>query len=143
VIERIERPTENELAVLKELIELGASGFDVNTELGRSYAGLWVARSDARTVGFLLAWDVADEVHLLDVVVVEDARRRGHGRALVEGLLAHARARNARLVLLEVRRGNCAARQLYERLGFSRSGERLGYYSDGEDAVLMQLEVRP
>jgi [ribosomal protein S18]-alanine N-acetyltransferase len=141
VIERLQHPSAEELAALGALVTLGASGFDVKTELSRSYAGIWVARADTEIAGFLLAWDVADEVHLLDVVVAVNARRRGHGRALLQALLEHARTRRARLVLLEVRKSNQAARELYEKLGFSRCGERLRYYSDGEDAVLMQVEV--
>jgi ribosomal-protein-alanine N-acetyltransferase len=49
----------------------------------------------------------------------------------------------ARLVALELRRTNLAARSLYERLGFAVIGERKGYYSDtGEDAVEMRLDLR-
>ena len=49
----------------------------------------------------------------------------------------------------EVRRSNVAAISLYESLGFSRIGERKGYYPDGygaaggdrEDAVVMSAAV--
>jgi ribosomal-protein-alanine N-acetyltransferase len=48
----------------------------------------------------------------------------------------------ARLALLEVRRGNTAARHLYESVGFRPAGIRPGYYSVGrEAAVLMELEM--
>ena len=39
---------------------------------------------------------------------------------------------------LEVREGNFAARGLYESLGFVPEFIRKGYYSDGENAVLMK-----
>lgn len=143
MIERIERASAEELSALRELVSAGAAGFDVPTELARRYARLFVSRAATRIEGFLLAWDVADEVHLLDVIVAPSARRRGHGRELVTALLEHARARRARLVLLEVRKSNHAARSLYEKLGFVTAGERPAYYSDGEDAVLMQHEATP
>jgi ribosomal-protein-alanine N-acetyltransferase len=43
--------------------------------------------------------------------------------------------------LLEVRKSNEPARRLYEAAGFSVSGERAAYYADGEDAVLMHLDL--
>src|SRR5687768_15728706 len=59
-------------------------------------------------------------------------------------LLAYARARSARLVLLEVRRSNAAAIALYRALGFEEAGVRRGYYSDdGEDALEFRLELTP
>lgn len=132
-------------AALSALMAEGLSPFDVATELGRSYARLWVVRadpSDAEPRGFLLAWEVADEAHLIDVIVAPTARRQGLGRALLETLLAHARARELRVVLLEVRRDNQPAQRLYARLGFEEVGERKAYYPDGEDALLLRLALR-
>jgi ribosomal-protein-alanine N-acetyltransferase len=90
----------------------------------------------------LLAWDAADEVHLLDVAVEVVARRRGVGRRLLATVIEHGRARGARVVLLEVRRSNAPAIALYRTLGFEELGVRKGYYSDnGEDALEFQLAL--
>jgi len=130
-----------ERQAVQALAAEAASPFDVSSEIERSFARLWVASDGPRIDGFLLAWDVADEVHLLDLVVAEGARRKGIGFALVSTLLEHARGRRARLVLLEVRRSNEAAQALYRRAGFVNQGERPAYYADGEDAVLMQMAL--
>lgn len=130
---------------LTRLMAEGLSPFDVATELARSYARLWVVESAGgarEPLGFLLAWEVADEAHLIDLIVAPGARRQGLGRALVETLVAHARARDLRLILLEVRRSNSAARRLYTRFGFEEVGERTAYYPDGEDALLFNLTLR-
>jgi ribosomal-protein-alanine N-acetyltransferase len=130
---------------LTRLMAEGLSPFDVATELARSYARLWVVASapDAPgPLGFLLAWEVADEAHLIDLIVAPGARRQGFGRALLETLLAHAKTRDLRLVLLEVRRSNSAARRLYTSYGFEEVGERTAYYADGEDALLFCLTLR-
>lgn len=129
---------------LAALMAEGLSPFDVATELARSYARLWVVRraaNDPAPLGLLLAWEVADEAHLIDVIVAPAARRQGLARALLETLLAHARARELRVVLLEVRRSNLAARQLYRAFGFEEVGERVAYYADGEDALLLRLTL--
>jgi ribosomal-protein-alanine N-acetyltransferase len=82
------------------------------------------------------------EAHLIDLIVAPTERRRGFGRALLETLLAHAKARDLRLILLEVRRSNAAARTLYTSFGFEEVGERAAYYADGEDALLFCLTLR-
>jgi len=140
----VTRARPEEAAAVQRLAAHADSPFDAERELERPYARLWVVRAgDAADVsGFLLSWEVADEVHVIDVVVLHDQRRRGFGRALLQAVLARAREMDARLVLLEVRRSNTAAIGLYTSLGFERSGERLAYYADGEDAWLMQLALR-
>ena len=116
---------------------------DVDAELGRRCSRLWVARLhhfDRRIAGFLLAWAVADELHIIDLAARPDCRRRGVGRALVDALLDYARAEPFRIVLLEVRRTNHAAIRLYQGAGFDAVGLRRGYYSHPpDDAILMQL----
>jgi len=111
-------------------------------ELARPFARLWVARgknTPAHAVAFLLAWHVADELHILDVATHPELRRRGYGRALMQQSLAYAREHAIRHVLLEVRRSNTAAIRLYRGCAFFAMGIRKAYYQDGEDAVEMVL----
>jgi len=114
-------------------------------ELTRDCARVWVATDASQAVrGFLLAWAVADEVHLLNIVSAPEVRRRGVGRALMQTLLEFAAETKARLVVLEVRRSNVAAIRLYRSSGFCAIGVRRGYYSDsGEDAVEMLATLDP
>jgi ribosomal-protein-alanine N-acetyltransferase len=130
--------------------ELGATGGDprsarersLREELVRPWARLRAARDDeGRLVGYSLFWHVVDEIHLLNVAVAADARRRGVGRALMNDLLAYARDSGVVRVLLEVRPSNAAAIALYERLGFSTFAIRERYYADGEDAREMDLRL--
>ncbi|HEV8247757.1 MAG TPA: GNAT family N-acetyltransferase [Polyangiaceae bacterium] len=142
----VEPGTERDAARIAELARFGGATVDAAIELTRVWARLWVAREAAggAALGFLLAWDAADEVHLVDVVTHPDARRRGVARALIQTLIAHASGRGARLILLEVRRSNHGALMLYRGAGFRAVGLRSGYYADnGEDAVEMQLELDP
>jgi ribosomal-protein-alanine N-acetyltransferase len=45
-------------------------------------------------------------------------------------------------VLLEVRESNVAARQLYEKIGFSQAGRRAGYYRGPfEDGLQLKISV--
>jgi [ribosomal protein S18]-alanine N-acetyltransferase len=132
-------------ARVSELCELGGTRVDVAAELARTWGKLWVVREapDQPVLGFLLAWDAADEVHLVDVVTDPSVRRRGFGRALLQTLLGHASARRAALIALEVRRSNLPAIALYRSQGFRAVSLRRGYYADAEDAVDMLLELDP
>lgn len=123
---------------------LGKADFDIKAELERPYAMVWAAGEAEGILGFLLGWQVADELHVLDVVVAKEARRRGVGRALVEVAMADAVASSLRVALLEVRRSNVAARGLYRAAGFVAVRLRPNYYDDPvEDAVEMARELVP
>ena len=90
--------------------------------------------------GYLLSSDVLDEVHIMQIAVAPDYRRRGIGETLSRNLIA---GKPGMSLFLEVRASNRAAQTLYEKLGFTRSGMRKGYYvpktvgEAREDAVLM------
>lgn len=111
-------------------------------ELARPWARLRVARGEAGTpIGYTLFWHVVDELHLLNVAVAPEFRRRGIGRALMDDLLEYASRYAVARVLLEVRASNVAAIALYESLGFETFNVRARYYSDGEDALEMVLTI--
>lgn len=119
---------------------------EVAGELTRPWAKLWVARlgsEAAEPAAFLLAWLVADEVHILSIATATSMRRRGLARALMLEAIETARARRSELLLLEVRRSNRAAIALYRGLGFRATAIRKGYYADREDAVEMALVIDP
>jgi ribosomal-protein-alanine N-acetyltransferase len=103
-----------------------------------------VYRDGSVIAGYLCLWEVADEIHITNVAVRADRRRRGIGRQLLSEVLTDARARRIRLVCLEVRPTNVEARGLYESFGFRVVGRRKGYYYDtGEDALVMEAELQP
>lgn len=105
-------------------------------------AHIYLARTEApeaqRTAGFCSFWRVADELHINNLAVAPDFRRRGVGSALLTRVLADAARLGATRALLEVRASNEPARLLYERFGFTRSGTRRNYYTHPiEDALLL------
>jgi len=112
------------------------------TELGATQARCMVAFDEGPAttlVGYSVRWRVADEVHLLNVAVHPVERGSGVGRCLVEAVIDEGRSSGARVVYLEVRAGNVAARRLYRHLGFRDLGVRRGYYGPGQDAIVMEL----
>jgi ribosomal-protein-alanine N-acetyltransferase len=93
-------------------------------------------------VAFIVFWIVHDEVHVLNVAVALDARRRGIARLLMEEAEVRGRRAGAKLSTLEVRRSNQAALTLYASLGYRQVGIRPNYYVDeGEDAIVMVMSL--
>jgi [ribosomal protein S18]-alanine N-acetyltransferase len=95
--------------------------------------------------GFALLQVAADTADVLMVAVDPAHRRQGLGRLCLEAALAEARNRGVTRVVLEVARGNAAARALYGGMGFTQVGVRKAYYSDGphagDDALVLAREV--
>ncbi len=99
------------------------------------------ARGARGLLGLILCRAAAGEAEILTLAVAAPARRRGVARALCGAALAALAGRGVGRVVLEVGRGNDAARDLYGGLGFRQVGRRQHYYQDGrEDALLMALE---
>ena len=102
--------------------------------------GIALEDETGRLVAYSLCTIVADEGEILNLAVQRDARRRGLGRQLLEGLLDALREAGVREAFLEVRRSNEPAIALYRSAGFKPLGVRPSYYvSPKEDALTMTL----
>jgi tRNA threonylcarbamoyladenosine biosynthesis protein TsaB len=92
-------------------------------------AGVLLIADDSQIpMGYGLLRCVADEAEILTFGIDPRYRRAGHGRRVLDDMIAQARAAGARMVFLEVAEGNGAARALYEASGFKTVGRREGYY---------------
>lgn len=101
--------------------------------------GLRVLRGTQGIVAYCSVRRVVDELHVDNLTVAPDWQRRGLGGRLLERILHLGRCSGARVVFLEVRSGNRAARALYAAHGFEPYAVRRAYYTaPREDAVLMR-----
>jgi [ribosomal protein S18]-alanine N-acetyltransferase len=110
-------------------------------ELGRSFCAITLAQTErGDIVGLSCAWILPpDETHLLRLATLAEHRGLGVGRDLLCAVVAAARFAGCAAVVLEVGKGNVAARRLYEREGFATIGVRPRYYSDPlDDAIVMR-----
>jgi ribosomal-protein-alanine N-acetyltransferase len=109
-------------------------------ELQNSWSRLWgyFPHGLNTPIGFMLFWEVYDELHILNIAVHPNYRRRGIARSILRSLLEYGRQGGFKYITLEVRCSNAAARNLYRELNFQVKGIRRGYYSDNnEDALIM------
>ncbi len=80
--------------------------------------------------------------HISTIAVHPDWRGKGLGKLLLLTTMEKVLELEVSVVSLEVRPSNQVAQQLYRKYGFRFKGVRRGYYRDGEDAWLMEIEVR-
>ena len=109
----------------------------------RSVCHIYVVRTpEAPVVGFCAFWLVVDEIHVNNVALLPQHRGHGMGTALLRHILEEGRRLGAKRATLEVRASNEGARRLYERLGFTVSATRQGYYTNPvEDALIYWLNL--
>lgn len=96
-------------------------------------------------LGYYVAMQGVDEVHLLNITVAPEYQRQGWGRVMLDAMALWARGLGAQWLWLEVRVGNTRAIAIYESHGYRRVGLRKNYYPAGhgqrEDAVVMSLRL--
>lgn len=108
---------------------------------------LLVRGARGELLGYLVAMEGVDELHLLNLTVNPAYQRLGHGRFLLEELVRLAGRSAVAQLLLEVRQSNVRAQALYLDFGFTQIGLRRGYYplpagaAGREDAWVMSLRL--
>ncbi len=81
--------------------------------------------------------------HVVSVAVLDEHRKKGIGRVLVEEAVNGVKSKKCDELYLEVRCSNNDAVRLYEKMGFTNKQRLKTYYRDGEDAYLMAIELNP
>lgn len=132
-----------EVVEIEETTGLSLWGWDAyRAELDKPEAIMLVVRERGAgrqgVAGFIAARMNADELHVNNIGVRHEYRRRGLGGSLLGAALAAAAGRGATGAVLEVRASNLTAQALYARFGFAVVGRRKNYYREPpEDALVM------
>ncbi len=101
----------------------------------------FVAEENGQILGYVSVIATFYVFEIMNIAVKKDRRNLGIGKSLMEKALLTAKEYKADKALLEVRKSNFKAQSLYVKLGFKIDGCRQGYYPDGEDALLMSLDL--
>ena len=141
-----------EVVEIEETTGLSQWGWEAyRDELEKPEAVMLVAHRDQpeertgrRLSGYIAARINADELHINNIGVWPEERRRGVGGALLGAALDAAARGGAVEAVLEVRVGNLPAQKMYERFGFAAVGQRRNYYREPvEDAKIMTRRLAP
>lgn len=101
----------------------------------------FVAYDNSEALGYICGSVIFDELCIERVAVYAKNRGNGIGRRLLGTAVEEAKKLGAETAYLEVREPNAPARGLYKSFGFEDIGIRKGYYSNGDNAVVMQMEI--
>jgi len=104
------------------------------------FAYCCVLLSENTILGYAVAWHFSGELHINNIAVAPESRRKGLGKKLLEHLLK--KFPECSIAYLEVRFSNEAAIRLYEQRRFKKIAIRKAYYPDGEDAIVMLRETK-
>lgn len=105
-------------------------------------ARAFTAVADGKVCGFAVIYTSGDEAELMDIAVHPDFRRMGIGEALMDTVISVCENEGIGRMMLEVRKSNINAINLYVKKGFEKVGERKNYYSDPmENAELYDLKL--
>jgi len=100
----------------------------------------WVKKSNDEIVGYLAIQFKGNDIEILGLGILEDHRRKGHASDLVASMMEYLKQYNYNKIFLGVRDSNTAAKDLYTKFNFNRSGTRLNYYRD-ENAALYEMNI--
>jgi len=87
-------------------------------------------------IGYIFSHVIDDDVQILNIAIDIPFQHKGYGEQLLSFFLDQLNADSS--IHLEVRKSNFPAINLYLKFWFHETGTRKGYYSDGEDAIIMQ-----
>ena len=79
--------------------------------------------------------------HLLSLAVRLEKRRQGIGLQLIRVLIEILKKKGCKNLVLEVRVSNYSAKSFYQKQGFRTIRRSSKYYDDGEDALIMELNL--
>jgi ribosomal-protein-alanine N-acetyltransferase len=112
------------------------------TLLAHSPETFLVAVEEGSIVGYVCSTKERTHFHIASIAVQPSHRRKKIARELMEALLKILRNMGSTFVRLEVRSSNTPAINLYKGLDFKHTKTLKSYYEDGEDAVVMVLNLR-
>lgn len=112
------------------------SRYAFEREFDNKYSRRFVLELNGKVVGYIIYWVVQDEATIMTFAVDREHQNRGLGEYLLKETIKRV---SANRILLDVRKTNIKAIKLYRKLGFRLVSERKAYYSDGENALFMEL----
>lgn len=84
---------------------------------------------------------ILDEAELMNIVTKKNNRNSGNAKLILNELIKIAKDNNCIKLNLEVNENNLPAIHLYELFNFKKVGLRKHYYQNGDNAILMTLEL--
>ena len=99
-------------------------------------ASNYVMLLEDNIIGYIFTHKIDKEVQILNFAIDISYHHKGYGEEFFSYFIDQLDEDIS--IILEVRKSNFSAINLYLKFGFSELGIREKYYSDGEDAIVMK-----
>ena len=105
------------------------------------FAYYFVLEIDGIVSGYIGVWIDGEHAEIINFYVDEEYQGNGYGSLMLEFIIQLCELSKVPNISLEVRESNTKAIGLYNKYGFNYSHKRIGYYKDGEDALVLIKEL--
>ena len=99
---------------------------------------IYVYEIDGVVVGYISYTFDEEIAEMLNFCVDDTMQNKGIGTQLLKYSIEEFRTKNGSSIILEVNSKNSNAINLYQKNGFKQISKRKAYYSDGNDALVLQ-----
>lgn len=104
------------------------------------FAQYFVIEIGSHIIGYIGLWLVIDQAQVTTIAIDQEYRGLGLGQLLLEYAMNYSK-HTCDIMSLEVRVSNEVAQHVYQKLGFQYGGKRKNYYGEGEDALVMWVNL--
>lgn len=111
-------------------------------DLENDIAYNYVLVHDDVILGYYGFWIMFDNVDITKVSIRKELQGKGLSNILMKDFFSRISNLDIKSITLEVRVSNIKAINLYKKYGFKEISVRKKYYSDSEDALILQKEVK-
>jgi len=138
---------EFKISDLKEILEIERGSFPKRNAFSKEYfqklyqkypQGFVVAEIEKEIVGYGIGQISGDFGEIISIAVKSNWRKKGIGTKLANFLINDFQKKGIKSVFLHVREKNREAISFYQKLGFKILKTIKNYYSNGDDAFLME-----
>lgn len=92
-------------------------------------------------VGFIVVSMIYETAEIIDTAVMDEYQRKGIGSELLVSVNSECLDKGCSSIMLEVRSSNEKAILFYKKHGFKKVMVRQDYYTDREEAIIMEKLV--
>ncbi len=91
--------------------------------------------------GFSIYWTLFDTASIIQIAIHPSLQKRNLGSALMDEIYNDCFSKKIKSITLEVRENNKNAINFYLKHGFVKKLVKPQYYTNGDNAIIMELEV--
>ncbi len=112
----------------------------IEADISNNNCIYYLAYTNNTFIGYIGCSYIIDTMDILSILVIPEFRKLGVATLLLNSIIDFCKQNSITKILLEVKKSNFSAIQLYEKLQFIKISTRENYYKD-EDALIYELNL--